>query len=69
MYSSLKKVTIPDKEPVKLCGEKSPGLIVTNSNTVTLDYLTDSDGLSSGWSLDYSTHSEREGGMRLEISQ
>lgn len=61
-----KKVTIPGKEPVKLCGEKSPGLIVTDSNTVTLDYHTDDDGLSRGWSLDYSTHSERE---REKISQ
>ncbi|XP_073340691.1 complement C1r-A subcomponent-like isoform X1 [Pagrus major] len=49
------QVTIPDKEPMKLCGGKSPGLIETNSNTVTLEYHTDSDGQSSGWSLDYST--------------
>lgn len=33
--------------------------MVTNSSTVTLDYYTDSDGWSKGWSLDYSTHSER----------
>ncbi|XP_036930819.1 complement C1r subcomponent-like [Acanthopagrus latus] len=50
------QVTVPDKEPMKLCGGKSPGLIETNSNTVTLEYHTDSDGQSSGWSLDYSTH-------------
>ncbi|KAM3613615.1 uncharacterized protein V6R79_002395 [Siganus canaliculatus] len=50
------QVTIPGKAPVKLCGAESPGLIVTDSNTVTLDYRTDDDGLSSGWSLDYSTH-------------
>nr|AIZ96979.1 complement component 1r [Oplegnathus fasciatus] len=50
------QVTIPDREPMKLCGGKSPGLIVTNSNTVTLDYHTDNDGMSNGWSLDYSTH-------------
>uniref|UniRef100_A0A671WKS8 Vitamin K-dependent protein C n=1 Tax=Sparus aurata TaxID=8175 RepID=A0A671WKS8_SPAAU len=50
------QVTIPDKEPMKLCGRKSPGLIETNSNTVTLEYHTDSDGQSSGWSLDYNTH-------------
>uniref|UniRef100_A0A3Q3L232 complement subcomponent C1r n=2 Tax=Mastacembelus armatus TaxID=205130 RepID=A0A3Q3L232_9TELE len=50
------QVTIPDREPIKLCGAKSPGLIVTNSNTVTLDYHTDEEGLSNGWSLDYSTH-------------
>lgn len=53
-------MTVPDKEPMKLCGGKSPGLIETNSNTVTLEYHTDSDGQSSGWSLDYSTHSEGE---------
>ncbi|XP_070690977.1 ovochymase [Pempheris klunzingeri] len=50
------EVTIPDREPMKLCGGKSPGLIVTNSNTVRLDYHTDDKGLSNGWSLDYSTH-------------
>lgn len=44
---------------MKLCGHTSPGLIVTNSNTVTLEYQTDTDGLSNGWSLTYSTHSER----------
>ncbi|XP_068425833.1 transmembrane protease serine 9 [Clinocottus analis] len=50
------QMTIPDREPMKLCGGKSPGLIVTNSNTVTLDYHTDDEGLSQGWSLDYNTH-------------
>ncbi|XP_037640636.1 complement C1r-A subcomponent-like isoform X2 [Sebastes umbrosus] len=50
------QVTIPDNEPMKLCGGKSPGLIVTNSNTVRLDYHTDDEGLSNGWSLDYSTY-------------
>ncbi|KAF7670100.1 hypothetical protein LDENG_00050100 [Lucifuga dentata] len=49
------QMTIPDREPVKLCGRESPGLIVTNSNTVKLDYHTDNNGLSHGWSLDYST--------------
>uniref|UniRef100_A0A4W6CUB6 complement subcomponent C1r n=1 Tax=Lates calcarifer TaxID=8187 RepID=A0A4W6CUB6_LATCA len=50
------QLTIPDREPIKLCGSKSPGLIATNSNTVKLDYHTDDQGLSNGWSLDYSTH-------------
>uniref|UniRef100_A0A8D0D1Q9 Vitamin K-dependent protein C n=1 Tax=Sander lucioperca TaxID=283035 RepID=A0A8D0D1Q9_SANLU len=50
------QVTIPDREPMKLCGGKSPGLIATNSNTVRLDYHTDVEGLSRGWSLDYSTY-------------
>ncbi|KAL7393058.1 hypothetical protein ABVT39_006004 [Epinephelus coioides] len=50
------QVTITGREPMKLCGGKSPGLIATNSNTVRLDYHTDAEGLSRGWSLDYSTH-------------
>uniref|UniRef100_A0A8C9YCL0 Vitamin K-dependent protein C n=1 Tax=Sander lucioperca TaxID=283035 RepID=A0A8C9YCL0_SANLU len=54
------QVSIPDREPTKLCGGKSPGLIATNSNTVRLDYHTDVEGLSGGWSLDYSTYSERQ---------
>ncbi|XP_047453842.1 complement C1r-A subcomponent-like [Mugil cephalus] len=49
------QVTVADREPVKLCGGKSPGLIATNSNTVKLDYHLDDQGLSKGWSLDYST--------------
>ncbi|XP_074539378.1 transmembrane protease serine 9-like [Halichoeres trimaculatus] len=49
------QVTIPDKEPVKLCGTRSPGLIEINSHTVKLDYHVDDGGLSRGWSLDYST--------------
>ncbi|KAM3873246.1 complement component 1, r subcomponent [Diretmus argenteus] len=50
------QVTIPEREPTKLCGRESPGLIDTNSNNVKLDYYTDGIGLSHGWSLDYSTH-------------
>ncbi|KAL7393553.1 hypothetical protein ABVT39_012741 [Epinephelus coioides] len=50
------EVTIPEREPIRLCGGKSPGLIATNSNTVTLDYHTDDEGQSRGWSLDYSTN-------------
>ncbi|KAM8868914.1 ovochymase [Spinachia spinachia] len=50
------QVTIPDREPMKLCGEKRPDLIDTNSNTIRLDYHTDDEGLSKGWSLDYSTY-------------
>ncbi|XP_028984800.1 complement C1r subcomponent-like [Betta splendens] len=49
------QVTVPGSEPRKLCGPKSPGLISTNSNTVRLEYHTDDEGLSKGWSLDYST--------------
>lgn len=60
LFSALYlQVTIPGQETARLCGVKSPGLMVTNSSTVTLDYYTDSDGWSKGWSLDYSTHSER----------
>ncbi|XP_034029542.1 uncharacterized protein LOC117513470 [Thalassophryne amazonica] len=50
------ELTISDREPVKLCGSTSPGLIVTNSSTVTLKYHNDEGGLSHGWSLDYTTH-------------
>nr|XP_046255140.1 complement C1r subcomponent-like [Scatophagus argus] len=50
------QVTIPDREPMRLCGRQSPGLIATHSSTVTLDYHTDDVGLSHGWSLDYSTY-------------
>ncbi|XP_070823041.1 complement C1r-A subcomponent-like [Chaetodon trifascialis] len=49
------QVTIPDREPMKLCGGKSPGLIATNSSIVRLDYHTNNEGLSHGWSLHYST--------------
>ncbi|XP_055781231.1 complement C1r-A subcomponent-like isoform X2 [Salvelinus fontinalis] len=49
------QVSIPDKEPQKLCGVKSPGLMATNSYTVQLDYHTDWAGLSQGWSLHYTT--------------
>ncbi|KAG7216990.1 hypothetical protein INR49_001644 [Caranx melampygus] len=49
------QMTIQDKESTKMCGTKSPGLINTNSNTVKLDYHIDDEGLSNGWSLDYST--------------
>lgn len=55
---SFYKVIIPGRNPTKLCGGKSPGLINTNSNTVKLDYNIDNQGQSNGWSLDYSTHSE-----------
>ncbi|XP_039973439.1 complement C1r-A subcomponent-like isoform X2 [Xiphias gladius] len=50
------QITLPDREPIRLCGAKSPGWITTNSNIVKLDYHTDDEGLSNGWSLDYSTH-------------
>ncbi|XP_027145521.1 LOW QUALITY PROTEIN: complement C1r-A subcomponent-like [Larimichthys crocea] len=50
------QVTIPDRKPMKLCGGKSPGLIATNSSTVRLDYHTDYEGLSHGWSLEYTTN-------------
>ncbi|XP_034144533.1 complement C1r-A subcomponent-like [Esox lucius] len=49
------QMSIPEKEPQKLCGGQSPGLVPINSNTVQLDYHTDWDGLSQGWSLHYTT--------------
>lgn len=54
---SPKKLTVRDEQPTKLCGKTSPGLIVTNSNMVKLEYHIDDEGQSNGWSLDYSTHS------------
>uniref|UniRef100_A0A3Q2UEC0 complement subcomponent C1r n=2 Tax=Fundulus heteroclitus TaxID=8078 RepID=A0A3Q2UEC0_FUNHE len=49
------EVSIPDREPMRLCGGKSPRVIDTNSNIVKLDYHIDDQGQSNGWSLDYST--------------
>ncbi|XP_027869087.1 complement component 1, r subcomponent isoform X1 [Xiphophorus couchianus] len=50
------EVIIPDRNPMKLCGGTSPGLINTNSNIVKLGYNIDNQGQSNGWSLEYSTH-------------
>ncbi|KAM9723877.1 complement component 1, r subcomponent [Menidia menidia] len=50
------EVIVPNTKPRKLCGGESPGLMVTNSNIVKLNYEIDDRGLSKGWSLDYSTH-------------
>lgn len=49
------QVTVPDREPMILCGGRSPGVIATDSRTVRLDYKTDDEGLSRGWSLSYSS--------------
>ncbi|XP_012725742.2 complement C1r subcomponent [Fundulus heteroclitus] len=49
------EVSIPDREPMRLCGGTSPRVIDTNSNIVKLDYHIDDQGQSNGWSLDYST--------------
>ncbi|XP_030639723.1 complement C1r-A subcomponent [Chanos chanos] len=50
------KVSVPGKEPKKLCGDQSPGLYHTESNSVQLEYHTDWHGLSRGWNLHYTTH-------------
>nr|XP_023651386.1 complement C1r subcomponent-like [Paramormyrops kingsleyae] len=49
------QVSIPGKAPQKLCGRQSPGMILTNSSSVVLEYHTDWEGLSYGWRLSYST--------------
>lgn len=49
------QVTVPNEEPMVLCGGRSPGVIDTNSSTVRLDYKTDDEGLSHGWSLNYNS--------------
>uniref|UniRef100_A0A3B1JTB7 complement subcomponent C1r n=1 Tax=Astyanax mexicanus TaxID=7994 RepID=A0A3B1JTB7_ASTMX len=48
-------VTIPDKPAQKYCGDKSPGVLHTGSNMVQLEYYTDDEGESQGWSLTYTT--------------
>uniref|UniRef100_A0A3Q4ICB8 CUB domain-containing protein n=1 Tax=Neolamprologus brichardi TaxID=32507 RepID=A0A3Q4ICB8_NEOBR len=50
------KVTTRGRLAMRFCGTKSPGLIVTNSSTVRLDYHTEEEGLSNGWSLQYTCH-------------
>ncbi|TWW79042.1 complement C1r subcomponent-like protein [Takifugu flavidus] len=49
------QVTVPDSEPMMLCGGRSPGVIATDSRTIRLDYKTGDEGLSRGWSLSYSS--------------
>ncbi|XP_041962295.1 complement C1r subcomponent-like isoform X3 [Alosa sapidissima] len=49
------QVTIPGSKPRKLCGSESPGVMVTGSHWVQLEYHTDWAGLSRGWSLHYTT--------------
>ncbi|KAJ8287792.1 hypothetical protein COCON_G00004510 [Conger conger] len=49
------QVSVPGKDPMKLCGQKSPGVIRTQSHSVELAYHTDQQGLSFGWHLQYST--------------
>jgi len=44
----------------KYCGEKSPGVLDTGTHSVQLEYHTDRYGQSQGWSLHYTTQSERE---------
>ncbi|XP_052000847.1 complement C1r-A subcomponent-like [Xyrauchen texanus] len=49
------KVFVPEKEPQKFCGGKSPGLLHTGSHSTQLEYHTDKHGQSQGWSLHYTT--------------
>ncbi|KAJ8289889.1 hypothetical protein GJAV_G00006450 [Gymnothorax javanicus] len=49
------QVTVPGKDPKKLCGKKSPGVIHTETHNVELEYHTDQQGLSFGWQMQYST--------------
>ncbi|KAG7469364.1 hypothetical protein MATL_G00127970 [Megalops atlanticus] len=49
------QVSIPEREPMRLCGDESPGVIPTQSNSVQLEYRTDSTGLSRGWKVHYTT--------------
>ncbi|KAM6968309.1 complement component 1, r subcomponent [Aplochiton taeniatus] len=50
------QMSIPNRDKVtKLCGGNSPGLMATNSHSITLDYHTDWAGQSRGWSFFYTT--------------
>ncbi|XP_072317611.1 ovochymase [Eucyclogobius newberryi] len=49
------QLTVENENPMKLCGNKSPGVMALNTSTVKLDYYNDDKGLSNGWSLDYTT--------------
>ncbi|XP_063055195.1 complement C1r subcomponent-like [Engraulis encrasicolus] len=53
------QVTIPGREPLKLCGGESPGLLHTGSHWAELEYHTDWAGLSRGWRLHYTTQRVR----------
>ncbi|XP_064167159.1 complement component 1, r subcomponent [Anguilla rostrata] len=62
------QVSVPGKDPMKLCGQKSPGVIHTQSHSVELEYHTDLQGLSRGWHMQYSTHSEGQRGRERGTS-
>ncbi|XP_076826724.1 complement component 1, r subcomponent isoform X2 [Brachyhypopomus gauderio] len=48
-------ISVPGEKPRKFCGEKSPGVLLTGSSSVQLEYHTDGAGQSRGWSLHYTT--------------
>ncbi|XP_062848642.1 complement C1r subcomponent-like isoform X2 [Trichomycterus rosablanca] len=50
------KVSVPGETPKKFCGNKSPGIITTNSHLVDLEFHTDGAGESRGFSLRYTTN-------------
>ncbi|MBN3309092.1 C1RA protein, partial [Amia calva] len=49
------KVSVPGQEDVSLCGSEAPGMMSTGSYSVQLEYHTDQEGQSRGWTLHYST--------------
>ncbi|XP_057690112.1 complement C1r subcomponent isoform X2 [Corythoichthys intestinalis] len=53
------QVTISGSDPFRVCGMRSPAMIGTMSNRVTLDYHSDGKAPNTSWSLDYRTHRVR----------
>uniref|UniRef100_A0A8C6SKH7 Mannan-binding lectin serine peptidase 1 n=1 Tax=Neogobius melanostomus TaxID=47308 RepID=A0A8C6SKH7_9GOBI len=49
------KVVSGSAELGLFCGSKSPGLIETNSSSVTVEFHSDDSGENLGWSLNYTT--------------
>lgn len=60
MLFIISQVSVQGKEPRKYCGVKSPGVLNTGTHFVQLEYHTDGYGQSQGWSLSYTTQSEKE---------
>ncbi|NWV26449.1 C1R protein, partial [Origma solitaria] len=53
-YDQL-KIQAGGREIGEFCGREAPGIIETNSNEVTILFLTDESGLSRGWKIHYTS--------------
>lgn len=58
-HSGVCQVEAGSEEFGPFCGGRSPGLVQTDTNVLTLRFHTDDSGENSGWSLTYSTTGER----------